>query len=94
MALNIILAILTSILVIYGYIFLFQSIGWFLKKKLGGDLSYFPLDIIDAKELTDMVDTQVSQYIAPLLQSKGYSEDQIKEILTIKPIGSSGKFKR
>ncbi len=41
-----------------------------------------------------MVNEQVSEYIAPLLQSKGYSEEKIKEILTVKPIGSNRTFKR
>jgi hypothetical protein len=94
MALNIILAILSFILVIYGWIFFFQSIGWFFARKLGGKLDIFPLDVIDASELTEMVDTQVKEYITPLLQSKGYSEDKIKEILTVKPIGSNRTFKR
>lgn len=94
MALNIILAILFSILGIYAQIFFFQSIGWVLARKLGGKLDFFPLDLIDATELTDMVDTQVEQYLTPLLQSKGYSEDKIKEILTVKPVGSRHTFKR
>ena len=94
MALNIILAILLSILGIYAQIFFFQSIGWGLARKLGGELDIFPLDIIDAKELTDMVDVQVVQYLTPLLQSKGYSEEKIKEILTVKPVGSRNTFKR
>lgn len=94
MALNIILAILFAILGIYAQIFLFQSIGWILARKLGGKLDIFPLDLIDATELTDMVDTQVMQYLTPLLQSKGYSEEKIKEILTVKPVGSSSAFRR
>lgn len=94
MALNIILAILSSILGVYIWIFIFQSIGWALERKLGGKLHYFPLDIVDAKELTEMADTQVAKYLIPLLQAKGYSEEKIKEILTVKPVGSSNTFKR
>ncbi len=41
-----------------------------------------PLDLIDARKLDDMVSKQVEEYLAPLLQSKGYTEEQIKEILT------------
>ncbi len=94
MAINIILAILTLLLVIWFYIFLFQSIGWALNRKLEGKLGFFPLDLIDAKELTDMVDTQVAEYLRPLLSSKGYNEEKIKEILTVKPVGSNRTFKR
>lgn len=94
MAINIILAILTLLLVIWFYIFLFQSIGWALNRKLAGKFDFFPLDLIDAKELTDMVDTQVAEYLRPLLSSKGYSEEKIKEILTVKPVGSNRTFKR
>jgi len=41
-----------------------------------------PLDLVDAKKLDDMVARQVEEYLKPLLSSKGYSEDEIKEILT------------
>lgn len=97
MALDITLIILIYLLGIYAYIFIFQLIGWFFARNLGGKLDIFPLDKIDATELTNMVDEQVKAYISPLLQSKGYSEDKIKEILTVNPIGSSGSnrtFKR
>ncbi len=94
MAFNIILYVLTSFLTLYVYVFIFQFFSWFLSRNLGGKLDIFPLDIVDAKELTDMVDIQVAEYITPLLQSKGYSEDKIKEILTVKPIGSNRTFRR
>jgi hypothetical protein len=52
------------------------------------------LDVVDAKELTDMVDVQVEEYLRPFLSSKGYSQEKIKEILTIKAVGSINTFKR
>lgn len=94
MALNIILGILLSILSVYLWIFTFQAIGWFFFRQLGGNLGIFPLDVVDAKELTDMVDVQVEEYLRPLLSSKGYSQEKIKEILTIKAVGSINTFKR
>ena len=97
MALDITLIVLLYLLGIYVYVFIFQFFSWFLSRNLGGKLDIFPLDTIDATELTKMVDEQVEAYIAPLLQSKGYSEEKIKEILTVNPIGSSGSnriFKR
>ncbi|OIP78714.1 MAG: hypothetical protein AUK48_01135 [Oscillatoriales cyanobacterium CG2_30_44_21] len=97
MALDITLIVLLNLLGIYTYVFIFQFFSWFFARNLGGKLDIFPLDIIDGTELNAMVDQQVKDYIAPLLQSKGYSEEKIKEILTVNPIGSGGSnriFKR
>jgi hypothetical protein len=41
-----------------------------------------PLDLVDAKKLDDMISKQTELALKPLLQSNGYSEDQIAEILT------------
>jgi DNA-binding ferritin-like protein (Dps family) len=95
MALDITLLVLIYLLSIYTYVFIFQFFSWFFARNLGGKLDVFPLDTIDGTELTSMVDEQVKAYIAPLLQSKGYSEEKIKEILTVNPIGGSSRiFKR
>jgi hypothetical protein len=64
------------------------------RKKFTTDQFILPLDLIDAQKLTDMVDEKVVSYISPLMRYKGYSEEQIKEILTNKPLGPQRTFKR
>jgi cell division protein FtsW (lipid II flippase) len=55
---------------------------FFLRQRKGQELDIPPLDLVDAKKLDDMVAKQVEEYLRPLLESKGYQEEQIKEILT------------
>lgn len=74
------------ILVIVGVIF-------FLRQRKAQEVDIPPLDLIDAKKLDDMVAKQVEDYLKPLLQSKGYSEEQVKEILTRTSLGGKS-FRR
>ena len=52
-----------------------------------------PLDLVDAKKLDDMVARQVEDYLKPLLSSKGYTDDEIKEILVRTSAGGK-RFRR
>ncbi len=60
---------------------------FFLRQRKGQELDIPPLDLVDAKKLDDMVAKQVEEYLKPLLQNKGYNEEQIKEILTRTSLG-------
>jgi hypothetical protein len=94
MAFQIIFVILSAILAFYIWALIFMAIVNTIKRNLGGHLAFFPLDLIDAKQVTEMVDEQVRMYLSSLMQSKGYTEEEVKEILTIKPVGSRTNFKR
>jgi hypothetical protein len=61
---------------------------FFLRQKKGQELDIPPLDLIDAKKLDDMVSKQVEDVLKPLLQNKGYTEEQMKQILTRTSLGS------
>ena len=50
------------------------------KKNEAGKIP--PLDLIDAKKLDATVASQVQTALLPLLQSEGYSEQDIDKILT------------
>jgi len=94
MAFQIIFYLLSTILVFYLWALIFIAIGNGIKRVFGGHLDFFPLDLIDAKQVTEMVDEQVRQYLSTLMKSKGYTDEQVKEILTVKPVGSRNTFKR
>lgn len=64
-------------LIILGFIIFF----YFRQSKGQGD-TVPPLDLVDAKKLDDLVSKQAELALKPLLQSNGYSEVQIAEILT------------
>lgn len=66
---------------------------FFLRQRKGQELDIPPLDLVDAKKLDDMVSKQVEEVLRPMLQSKGYAEEQIKEILTRTSLGGK-TFKR
>jgi hypothetical protein len=94
MGIEILFQIMTGILVFYIQIMFIILLASLFRKKLTTDQFILPLDLIDAQKVTDMVDEKVESYIAPLLRSKGYSEEQIEKILTTKPLGSQRIFKR
>lgn len=79
-------AYLVPIAAIIGVIF-------FLKQRKGQELDIPPLDLLDAKKIDDMVSKQVEEVLRPMLQSKGYAEEQIQEILTRTSLGGK-TFKR
>lgn len=64
-------------LIILGIIIFF-----YLRQSKGQGDTVPPLDLVDAKKLDDLVSKQTELALKPLLQSNGYSEDQIAEILT------------
>jgi hypothetical protein len=68
-----------------GFAFLF----FFLKQRKGQDEDIPPLDLMDAKKLSEMVSKQVEQALRPLLSSEGYSEEQIQTILTRSSLGGA-----
>lgn len=78
---------------LFVLIFLIGGIVFFLKQRKGQDLDIPPLDLVDAKKLDDMVSKQVEEVLRPMLQSKGYAEEQIQEILTRTSLGGK-TFKR
>jgi hypothetical protein len=41
-----------------------------------------PLDLVDARKLTEMVSEQVEEGLKPLLQAKGFSEQELSKVLT------------
>lgn len=94
MALIIIFNIFSGMLVLYLSIILIVFIASFFRKKLKTDQFLQPLDRVDAEKLTAMVDEQIKLHITPLMQSKGYTEEKIKEILTAKPVASKQSFRR
>lgn len=55
---------------------------WFLIQRKAQENDIPPLDLIDAKKLDEMVSNQVDLALKPMLQSNGYTEEQIKEVLT------------
>lgn len=66
---------------------------FFLKQRKGQELDIPPLDLLDAKKIDDMVSKQVEEVLRPMLQSNGYAEEQIQEILTRTSLGGK-TFKR
>jgi hypothetical protein len=54
----------------------------FWRQSIAQEYNIPPLDLADAKKLDDMVSKQVEIVLKPMLQSKGYTEEQIKQILT------------
>ncbi|MFB2917918.1 hypothetical protein [Aerosakkonema funiforme] len=94
MAIRIIFGIFSSILLIYIQIVFLVWIISYLRKKVNLDQYILPLDEVDAEKLTAMVDEQVVLHLKPLMQAKGYTDEQIQEILTSKPLGSQPIFRR
>ncbi len=78
---------------LFVLIFLIGGIVFFLKQRKGQELDIPPLDLLDAKKIDDMVSKQVEEVLRPMLQSKGYAEEQIQEILTRTSLGGK-TFKR
>lgn len=78
---------------LFVLIFLIGGIVVFLKQRKGQELDIPPLDLVDAKKIDDMVSKQVEEVLRPMLQSKGYAEEQIQEILTRTSLGGK-TFKR
>jgi hypothetical protein len=54
----------------------------FLRQRKRGEETIPPLDLVDAKKLDDMVSKQIQAALKPMLRSDGYSDDQIRDILT------------
>ncbi len=79
-----IIAALGGIVPIIGIILLV----FFLRQRKGQEIDIPPLDLVDAKKLDDMVSKQVEEVLKPMLQSKGYKEEQVKEILTRTSLGA------
>jgi hypothetical protein len=67
-------------LIIAGVVLGLLIFFFFLKK--GQEVDIPPLDLLDAKKLDEMVGKQVELALKPLLQSKGYQEEEIEQILT------------
>ncbi|MBK1990142.1 hypothetical protein A0J48_021880 [Sphaerospermopsis aphanizomenoides BCCUSP55] len=82
--LNWILGLFGGITPVVGIVLLI----FFLRQKKGQDLDIPPLDLIDAKKLDDMVSKQVEDVLKPLLENKGYTEEQVKQILTRTSLGN------
>lgn len=52
-----------------------------------------PLDLLDARKLSGMVAVQSEEFLSKILKTKGYSEEQIEQILVNKPFVDR-RFKR
>ncbi len=61
---------------------------FFIRQRKAEESYIPPLDLVDAKKLDDMVSKQVEEYLRPLLTSKGYEEEEIKQILTRTSLGA------
>jgi hypothetical protein len=66
---------------------------FFLRQSKAQEFDIPPLDLLDAKKLDEMVSTQAQAVIRPMLQSKGYTEEQMKQILTRTSVGGNA-FRR
>jgi hypothetical protein len=85
-------------LIVGGFVFIYIVIGIagffvFWTQSKGREYDIPPLDLVDAKKLDDMVSKQVESVLKPMLENKGYNEEQIKEILTRTSAGSP-RFRR
>jgi hypothetical protein len=60
---------------------------WFLIQRKAQENDVPPLDLIDAKKLDEMVSNQVELALKPMLQSNGYTEEQINQVLTRTSLG-------
>jgi hypothetical protein len=85
---QIIFGIFSVILAVFFSFVMLALIISFFQNKFGGDAYLKPLDELDGAKLSSMVDEQIGLYLTPLLQAKGYSQEQIKGFLTSKPIGT------
>jgi SNF family Na+-dependent transporter len=94
MAFQIVFGLVSLVLVVSFYAVVIVWIVSLYRKKFGFDQYILPLDQVDAQKLTSMVDEQIELYIGSLMKSKGYSDEQIKEILTNKPLGQRPTFRR
>lgn len=74
-------SIIVGVLAIVG-VFSIVLLFLYIRQRKAQERDIPPLDLLDARKLDDMVAKQVEEYLAPLLESKGYTEEQIKEILT------------
>lgn len=94
MAIEIAFTIMSSILMLSIVITFFSFFVSYFRRKFQTEQYIQPLDRVDAEKLTAIVDEQIVLYILPLMQSKGYTEEKIKEILTAKPVGQKPIFRR
>lgn len=67
---------------------------FFVKQRKGQENDIPPLDLVDAKKLDDMVSNQVEEALRPILQSNGYTEAQMEEILTRTSVLGGRTFRR
>jgi uncharacterized protein YneF (UPF0154 family) len=77
---------LTPIIIIGG-------IYLYYKQSKAQEYDIPPLDLVDAKKIDDMVSKKVEDVLRPMLQSRGYNEEQINQILTRTALGGSN-FRR
>lgn len=80
-------------IVVIGIIVAIIIFFFFIKQKKGQEYDIPPLDILDAKKLDEMVEKQIQIALKPLLQSKGYQEEEIEQILTRTSLGKKS-FRR
>lgn len=66
---------------------------FFIRQKKGQEYDIPPLDLVDAKKLDEMVSKQVEEALKPILETEGYPQEQINEILTRTSLGGK-TFKR
>lgn len=81
---------LTSVITVIVIIGMFM---FFIKQRKGQEYDIPPLDLVDAKKLDDMVSKQVESVLKPMLENKGYNEEEIKQILTRTSSGNP-RFRR
>lgn len=84
-----ILGALGSLALPIGIVILFL----FLRQRKAQEYDIPPFDLIDAKKLDDMVSKQVEEVLKPMLESEGYPEEEIEQILTRTSLGGK-KFRR
>ncbi len=78
---------LTSLISALPLILVIAFILYLRQRKAQSEIDIPPLDLVDAKKLDDLVTKQVEEALKPLLESKGYTEEQMKEILTRTSLG-------
>jgi hypothetical protein len=78
----------------FAPIVLITFLWFFVKQRKGQENDIPPLDLVDAKKLDDMVSKQVEEALRPILQSNGYTEAQMEEILTRTSASGNRTFRR
>lgn len=83
MMLGSLLSMLPMILLVIGSVIFWGVLLWlYLRQKKAEAGKIPPLDLIDAKKLDSTVASKVQAALLPLLQSEGYSDQDIEQILT------------